>query len=173
MNATDSPPILNDYAIDQIAFRARAIGRKLGLSNEDIEDLQQELTLAVLDLVDRFEPDTASLPTFINSALDWVIRSRGRNDEPAMLDIDELDEVDEPVTNDPRCGEASLFDVIDQRIDVALAVQSMPADLQKICKLLTVYSIDEVCDRLKIGRVKFHSQLARIRAILSEFLNES
>ena len=161
-------PILNDYALEQIEFRARTIGRQQGLSQSDIEDLQQDLALAVLDLGDRFEPDTASHATFINSALDWVIQKRVRDEEPQPVDIDDLDEAEEPVTNDPRNGQMSFFDGINQAIDIADVIESMPPELREICTLLKSHSISEVCDHLEIGYAKLHRQVARIKQIFQE-----
>ena len=161
-------PILNNYALEQIEFRARTIARQQGLSQDDIEDLQQDLALAVLDLGDRFEPDTASHATFISSALDWVIQKRVRDEEPEPADVDDLDDEEEPVTNDPRNGEMSFFDVINQAIDIADVVESMPPELQEICTLLKSHSISEVCDHLEIGYAKLHRQVARIKQIFQE-----
>ena len=160
--------ILNDYALEQIEFRARTIGRQQGLSQDDIDDLQQDLALAVLELGDRFEPDTASHATFISSALDWVIQKRVRDDEQEPLDIDDLDEEEEPVTNDPRNGEMSFFDGINQAIDIADIIESMPSELREVCTLLKNHSVSEVCDHLGIGYAKLHRQMARIQRIFLE-----
>jgi len=172
MTATTYPNntqnILNDYAIDQIEFRARAIGRQQGLSLDDIEDLRQDLTLAVLDLGDRFEPDTASHATFISSVLDWVVQKRVRDEEPEPADVDDLDDEEEPVTNDPRNGEMSFFDGINQAIDIADVIESMPPELREICTLLKNHSVSEVCDHLGIGYAKLHRQVARIKQIFQE-----
>ena len=164
----DTINILNDYALEQIKFRARTIGRQQGLSQDDIEDLRQDLALAVLELGDRFEPDTASHSTFISSALDWVIQKRVRDEEPQPVDVYDLDEEEEPVTNDPRNGEMSFFDGINQAIDIADVIKSMPPELQEICTLLKSHSISEVCDHLGIGYAKLHRQMTRIRQIFQE-----
>jgi RNA polymerase sigma factor (sigma-70 family) len=69
-----------DYARKLIRFKARQLSRQLGFGPADEEDLRQDLLLHLLSQAKHFNPQRASLNTFINrvvsSGIALILRNR-------------------------------------------------------------------------------------------------
>jgi len=81
----------NEYAARLIKFKARQLSRRSGFSRTDRGDLEQDLWTDLIDRLPRYNPDKASLNTFIARVVERKVvtiiryhlaqmRSPGRNE---------------------------------------------------------------------------------------------
>lgn len=82
---------INQYAARLIKFKARQLARRSGFSRTDRGDLEQEMWVDLIDRLPRYDPDKASLNTFIARVVERKVvsilryhlaemRSPGRNE---------------------------------------------------------------------------------------------
>jgi len=91
---------INEYAARLIKFKARQLSRRSGFSRTDRGDLEQDMWTDLIDRLPRYNPDKASLNTFIARVVERKVvtilryhlaqmRSPGRNE--ASLNDQALD----------------------------------------------------------------------------------
>jgi len=83
MPTFDSQKIVTEYARTLIRVKAKQIVRRPGFSRSDQPDIEQELLVHLLCQAKHFDPNRASLNTFvarvIDSAVAMLVRDRGRS----------------------------------------------------------------------------------------------
>ena len=89
--------IVSEYARAAIRAKAARLSRLPGFQRRDQEDLEQELVVHLLVRLQGFEPERASINTFIDRVLDSAVRmelrrahrlKRGQGRRPESLDSD-------------------------------------------------------------------------------------
>ena len=84
---TTTPEPLDNYALQLIRRKARKLIKKNCFSRSDLEDIEQELTLAVLERWDRYDPAKMQPHSFVTMVVDHkaidLLRSHGRRKEQA------------------------------------------------------------------------------------------
>ena len=76
-------PFLDEYVMDQTRIRARDLAEKSNLPSDACEDIQQEMTIALLKARKRFNPAKAGMHTFACHVMDCF--SKVLNDLPKDL----------------------------------------------------------------------------------------
>jgi len=165
---------IDDYALERIDFRVRQLAGRFDLSQDDKEDLRQDMVVELLTALDRFDPDRSKRETFISRVLDKFVRYTARtlsthqrraSDSP--LGLEEVALGFQPVVNDPRDGQLNEQDRRQLRLDMAKAIARMPERLRRICRLLTEYSPAEAAERLGVCRQSIYRNIAEIRRHLA------
>ncbi len=175
---------LGSYAARQIRFRARQLIGRYGFTRDDREDLEQELALDLLRRLPRFDPERASLNTFVARVVDHAVAtiigrqkasSRGYRVSKISLDDHVRDdqgnespfsEVLDAAAYLRQTARGDFLTLEDQDRGIALAdaTRSLPCDLRKLCYLLANYSISEISQETGIPRSTLYGRIAEIRA---------
>jgi len=159
----------DEYMRSLIRSKARQLVGRFGFTSADREDIEQELALHLMERMAQFDPRRSSGSTFIDRISQHKIASmlRGRYAQrrdyrrSVSLDDDGTHQTIEPVT---RCQPRANPDLA---IDMAHALESLDAELRKVCKLLEHVSIAETARRLGLSRTQARSRIAKIRMLLT------
>ncbi len=177
-----SDAVLTAYAKSLIRFKAKQLSRKPGFTKTDQEDLEQELTAQLLARAHLFDPTRASANTFadrvIKSAIAMMLRDRRRQKRAAGFAAQSLERTfvaqDHGITSlRDALGFADLGrrlgkgDEETRRSELVVAVnqvlESLPPDLQNICRRLISGSLAEVARELEMSRHRLRHAIERIR----------
>lgn len=172
--------VFNEYAKSCIRVMARRLSQQKGFTRFDEEDLQQDLWLVLLREAKRFDPERASLHTFIDrvvrAAGGMIARRRHRQKRAAggrivSLEQQELSEDGETGSSlSHRISEADLA----RRIGVvrrtaaseqefANALDSMPQKIRDVCLLVMDGTITSAARELGWPRSQACKALALAR----------
>jgi len=179
--------VLTRYARSLIRFKARQLIRRPGFSRADQEDLEQDLWAAVLTQAANFDPERASLNTFINRVVNTtvaiILRERRRLKRAEGLRARSLDD---PSSRDERGNvpAATLCESDDRRRshdrshdtscrpDIADAVQQalqqMPAHLQDICRRVMGASPTSVARDMDTSRRQLRKALNEAKSYFQD-----
>src|SRR5690606_9552561 len=112
--------VLTDYAKNLIEFKARQLSLRRDFCRSDREEIQQELWLAVVGQADRFDPERASLDTFIdrvvNTAVAMILRDRERQVRAQGFRTQSLDAVSSNDRTKQPLAAKSAEDDLDRRL---------------------------------------------------------
>lgn len=174
-----SDVVLAPYAQKLIKHKARQICQHVGCTACDREDIEQQLAVWLCQQAPKFDPARASLNTFVNrvvnSAVRIVLRNRRRLKRSTDEVVRSLDgttptshEAVPPVLTadlDRRLGTETCSEIeqLEQREAMAVALDSMPADLADICRRLMEGSVASVAHDLGISRRQVRNALDRSR----------
>lgn len=178
--------VLTDYAKNLIKFKARQLTRRRDFQTAELEDLQQELWLALIKAAQRFDPAKASLDTFIdrvvNKAVAMLVRTRQRKRNGITQRMPSLsDERTSPdgrteplaatISHDDlarRTGTEPIDEthVAETTEAVTAALQRMPADLRDVCRRLMGGTVTSVARDLGMSRRQVRNRLQNARPYL-------
>lgn len=182
-NAHGKEFVLTDYAKNLIEFKARQLSRRREFGKADREEIQQELWLAVVSQADRFDPERASLDTFIdrvvNTAVAMILRDRERQKRANGFRTQSLDVGGEEgdssktrlaakITEDDhhrRLGTERRDEIADreQAEAVAAALSHMPPEVNEVCRRVMGGSISSAAEELNTSRRQIRNSLAAAR----------
>lgn len=181
---------LTEYALEVAHHKARQLVGKAGYTQDDIEDIEQDLILDLLERLPKFDPSKAKYSTFITRLVERKISKLLRDRLAEIRDYrrvacslnDEIDfGDDEPPAqrvstvsqsdHDRRTGNNTLpaVELIDLRCDIETALKQLPAELRGVAEMLAEMPIAVVARKLGIPRATFYdNQLAQIRAAFED-----
>jgi RNA polymerase sigma-70 factor (ECF subfamily) len=161
---------IDDYALARIDYRVRQLWLQFDLSEEDQEDLRNDMVVELLQAMKRFDPTKAKRETFINRVLDrfvlYFMRQRcTQNRRPcdSPLGYEDIAPGFQPCGNDPGEGGMSEQALDDLRLDLEPVISQLPERDQQVARLLMVYSSSEVAKRIGVHRCSMSRIIARIR----------
>jgi RNA polymerase sigma-70 factor (ECF subfamily) len=172
---------INEYAQRLIKKTARMLVGKAGLTNSDVEDLEQELTLELLKRLPGFDPARAALNTFVTVVIrahakkileqrSCKMRDCGR--EAFSLNEDTHDGRERWVErgdfvsreeDDRRLGARSERDRRDMVLDVNAVLSRLPEDVRKLCELVKTVTVSEAARRLGMPESTASKRLRDLR----------
>jgi hypothetical protein len=168
VNPPSSPESILKRAEGQVKYRTSI----LKLSQEDQEDLRQEMRLALLQAAPRFDPDKGNLDTFIDRILRQSIGDAMRQAElEEQLPLESLDLLEvglEPTVNEVHQGELDEVGHIDLQLDIQGILSSLPEDIQTIGFALLTDSPSEIRRRFGHSRNFMSKAITLIREALHE-----
>jgi len=154
---------IDPYAARLIRIKARQLIGKAGFTRSDLEDIEQELTLDLLERLPRYDPARASRRTFIARIIDHKVarlleyRCAARRDPRRMEcslhapvtgeggDTAELWATMEGVN--PRPTRAS-----DLAMDLETVLNGLPPRIRRICAYSPDWTAQEIADELGVSR---------------------
>ena len=171
------------YAKKVIECKARQLVGQAGLSESDVEDLQQEMWADLLRRLTWFESDRAKAKTFIarvvSHRVSAILRHRsgmgrdyqrnagslseetedadGRMVERAQLITEDAHDLRTGVETRPALEQMELVS------DVGTVLASLPAPLREFCELLKTESMSSAARKLGISRREARARLDAIR----------
>lgn len=186
-----SKDFLNDYARTLIRVKARQLSRRKDFSDCEAEDIQQDLILHILAKLDRFDPNRASLNTFlatvVNSAVAMMVRSRSRikRNGGAGVETMSLEQIVDLCDGTAKSIGATLSEadakrrrggrflsgeeMVEMSMDVQSVLRNLPESLQQVCHLLMTETQSEV---LRLSGLT-HRQLAIAKRRIREQFEKS
>lgn len=184
---------LTPYLTALIEVKARQLVGKTGYTQDDIKDIEQDLTQDLLERLPNFDPTKASLNTFADRVVgrricnlmrdrqagirDWRLEAFSLN---AEIETDEgsierhefisQDEVDLRTGryNRPSAERAYL------QMDLDAVIAGLPPELRRVAEMLMTQTVAEVARELGIPRGSFRDRyLAQLReAFATKRLND-
>jgi RNA polymerase sigma factor (sigma-70 family) len=182
-------PLLTDYARSLVKFKARQLARQCGFGPSERDDLEQELWLALVSQADRYDPERASLDTFIdrvvNTAAGMPARSRSRlkrapGDGALSLETTKVPirgQVQKPLARflcdadlTRRTGTVPTDEVAlrENAEAIAHALAAMPGPMRDVCRLVMRGSISSAARRLRTSRRRVRGLLRAARPYFEE-----
>lgn len=184
MDANQKRYELSDYARTCIHHKARQLVGKAGHTEDDIEDIEHDLTLDLLERLPKFDPAKAALNTFVARCVDHKVSQLLRHRQMEMRDyqrkacslndevkVDEEELAERHTTlsqdeHDLRIGKHArpAGERADLQLDVAAVLADLPLELREVAEMLTTMSISEVARYLGMPFTTFYeTHLAKLR----------
>ena len=179
--------------LDPEAFRIirrkalQLIGRA-GVTRDDREDIEGDLTLHVLEQLAKFDPSRGKIGAFVNRVVENkaadLIDSRCaarrdyrhdlcslsdpiQNGEDTTVSIEDI--VDQDAVRSQRGhSELSLEEQVARKIDLERALARLSPELQDLCRRLMRATVSEVAAALGVPRTTLYGPLKRIRETFEE-----
>ncbi len=185
LNNKSHSVVCSNFTQSLIRIKAKQVARRADFSVSDQDDIEQELALHLLTHIEKFDPERASLNTFITRVVDCGVSMllRKRQSKKRMPG-DEASVVSLEVPIDQPCGPpVSQGDVItsvdldrrtlgrsrnekedfDTESSLGTAIESLPTELQLICQTLKLQSRSHAARTLGISRRQLSKQIELIR----------
>ena len=176
---------INDYAEELIHHKTRQLVGKAGFTEDDIEDLEQEMRLDLWGRLPKFDPNKATYNTFVSRLVERKISNLIRHRKREIRDYrcedcslhvivesgdsdNEKVECIETVTQDEhdfRWGRYNrpAEDRLDLCLDISMVISKLPAELRRVAKLLQAMSITEASRELGMPRSTFYDRISQLR----------
>lgn len=162
-SAPPPTPELNERMLAVIEHRATRLAEVFHLSEDDLDDARQEITLAVLRAMRRYKPALASPETFADRVatkqyIKLAKRIRRDREREAAPDTYAVNASVDP-TSEAR-------NPIDTKLDLDAAMATLPRHLRLIAEDLKTKKPGEIAAAMGVHRSTVHRAIARIRAHL-------
>jgi RNA polymerase sigma-70 factor (ECF subfamily) len=164
----DSNIVFNRLAQQVIRRKARLLIGRAGFTNQDREDIEQELALRVLQSLDRFDPEQAQLDVFITTIVERAVagmlreRLAKKRNGGAVQSLDQVrqkaGDSEDPV--DPRLSHEQRTDLAS---DLAYLLARLPDDLRDLAERLKSQSLSQAARDLGVPRTTLQRQVQRLR----------
>jgi len=161
--------LIDDYALARIDYRVGRLARAFRLSEEDADDLRQEMAAELLKANGRYDPTRSRRNTYVTRTLDRYyrhvarrLRNRQRHEAMKPTPMSAMKNF-RPVVNDPGSGELSEQERTELRIDQTGILDSMPARLRRFFVAMKVYLPREAADFLGVHPSTVYRAIAEIR----------
>ncbi len=179
--------VVTEYVKALIQVKARQLCRRSDFNANEREDIEQELLLAVLQQIERFDSTRASLKTFldriVSRAAAMLLRSRkrqkrGNGMQPLSLESDctigdDLKSLSNTVSSKDvanRLGTLSEDSIarLEQTEAIDVAMAKMPERLRDICRRLMSGTVASVARELGISRHQVRQAIDEARHYFEE-----
>ena len=157
---------------ERIDFHIAYAIRKHQVLEREVEDLRQDLIVAIFVRGQKFDPALSAWATFLNNVIELELRQfrlkkRWRKHQ-AFEDIDEIEEEDHPMTNFYPTYELNEIERHAFFGEIQTVIDALPENLQQICRLLRFHSKAETAERLRMLTGTLARQIKKIRLLLEE-----
>lgn len=179
---------IDDYAVQLIKYKARQLVGRVGFTESDREDLEQEMVLDLLRRLPKFDPKRAGRNTFIARIVEHKVATIIEAQKAGMRDYrlcscslnDRLEDeegrsIERMETIDQedylrRTGKLSrpMSELRNLSIDLRSAVQTLPPELRELCKRLQTESVTEISRDTGILRGTIYESIKKLRAIFED-----
>lgn len=179
---------IDDYAVRIIKYKARQLVGRVGFTESDRQDLEQEMVFDLLRRLPKFKPERAQRNTFIARVVEHKVATiieaqkagmrdyrlcpcslndRFENEEGGSVErIDTINQDDYL----QRTGNLSrpISDLRGLSIDVRSAVENLPPELRDLCKRLQVESVTEISRDTGIPRGTIYESIKKLRTLFED-----
>jgi RNA polymerase sigma factor (sigma-70 family) len=155
------PRGLDPQISELIRHKVKRLVGNYGFRRDDVEDLQQELTMHVVKALKRYDATRASVHTYADRIVSSKIASIVAKATAQKRDPSKLRRLDDQ--DDDVLGSRSLTqDQLDLAADVRVAVSCLPVDLLRFARLFETYSESEIVRRTGVTRQRVRTIRRRI-----------
>lgn len=170
--------VIDDYAKELIRIKALQLIGKGGFTESDREDIEQELTLDLLERLPQYNPERASEHTFMARVVDHKIarlierrtaakRDRTRTVVSLSRPVDADEGRQEPlaatVEEGGRGTHVSEARLRDLALDLTEVLGGLPKQLRTLCELLSEGDIREAAEEMGVTRRTIYRWIERAR----------
>ncbi len=179
---------IDDYAVRIIKYKARQLVGRVGFTESDRQDLEQEMVFDLLRRLPKFKPERAQRNTFIARVVEHKVATiieaqkagmrdyrlcpcslndRFENEEGGSVErIDTINQDDYL----QRTGNLSrpISDLRGLSIDIRNAVEKLPPELRDLCKRLQVESVTEISRDTGIPRGTIYESIKKLRTLFED-----
>lgn len=171
---------LNDYALKLIYHKARQIVGKAGYTQDDVDDIEQELALDLLRRLPKFDPARATYNTFVARLVERKISNLIRHRTQEVRDYrrevcslnDDIDVGEDApkqrlvtINQDEHDRRSGKYKREDMQLDIAAVLAELSPELRQAGELLMTMPVAQVAATLGVPRSTFYeSHLAPLRA---------
>jgi RNA polymerase sigma-70 factor (ECF subfamily) len=179
---------IDDYAVQIIRYKARQLVGRVGFTESDRQDLEQEMMFDLLRRLPKFKPERAQRNTFIARVVEHKVATiieaqkagmrdyrlcscslsdRFENEEGGSVErIDTINQDDYL----QRTGKLSrpISDLRGLSIDVRSAVEKLPPELRELCKRLQIKSVTEISRDTGIPRGTIYESIKKLRTLFED-----
>ena len=179
---------IDDYAVRIIKYKARQLVGRVGFTESDRQDLEQEMVFDLLRRLPKFKPERAQRNTFIARVVehkvatiieaqkagmrDYRLCSCSLNDRFENEEGGSVERIDTINQDDylQRTGKLSrpISDLRGLSIDVRSAVEKLPPELRELCKRLQTESVTEISRDTGIPRGTIYESIKKLRALFED-----
>lgn len=146
-------------AVREILLRkARRLVGRAGLRRQDEEDVTQELTLRLLERLDRYDPARGTWPAFARCVIERLGNNLTRDRRAAKRDGGQHAPLPGEVPA-PAGGDAG-----DLARDVAGVLAGLPDDLRRAAELVMIGTVAEAARALGVSTSTVYARLRELRA---------
>ena len=173
---------IDDYAAKLCKLKSIQLIGKLGITIDDLPDIEQEIMIEIVTKLPDFDPEKANKKTFIRMLIDRKIadllqirKAAKRGYENLILSLNTEFEDDDGNTSEfideinqddyfLRNGKSSRtnLDDLELSFDVVTIVGMLPENLRKICCLLSENTKTETARILGISKKKLYADIEKI-----------
>ena len=177
---------IDEYAVQIIKFKAKQLVGRVGLTDSDREDLEQEMILDLLQRLPKYNPDRAQRNTFIARVVEHKIATIIEARKAGLRDYRLCNCSLNERLEDEEGGSVERMETIDQEdylrltgglsrstaelrdlsIDVRQAIEKLPPELRELCRRLGVDTITELSRDTGVPRGTIYESLKKLRANL-------
>jgi RNA polymerase sigma factor (sigma-70 family) len=148
-----------------------AVKRRL-IRAQEVDDLQQDIIIALFIRVNDFNPNLAAWSTFINVVIEseikqFRLRKRWQKHQE-FISVHELEDDEHPLINFYPTYELNDQEPLVFLGEIRSVIATLPEELQKLCQLLLIDSKTNIVERLHISSVTFYREIEKIRLFLGE-----
>ena len=172
---------IDEYAVHLIRFKAKQLVGRVGFTESDRHDLEQELMLDLLRRLPRFNPDRAQRNTFIARVVEHKISTIIEFQEAGMRDYRLCCSLNDRF-EDGEGGSIELEEYLHRTgklsspeneppsltINIEEAIKQLPPELRKLCKRLETENVSEISRDTGIPRGTIYDSIKKIRAIFED-----
>jgi len=179
---------IDDYAVRIIRYKARQLVGRVGFTESDRQDLEQEMIFDLLRRLPKFKPERAQRNTFIARVVehkvatiieaqkagmrDYRLCSCSLNDRFENEEGGSVERIDTINQDDylQRTGKLSrpISDLRGLSIDVRSAVEKLPPELRELCKRLQVESVTDISRDTGIPRGTIYESIKKLRSLFED-----
>jgi len=179
---------IDDYAVRIIRYKARQLVGRVGFTESDRQDLEQEMVFDLLRRLPKFKPERAQRNTFIARVVehniatiieaqkagmrDYRLCSCSLNDRFENEEGGSVERIDTINQDDylQRTGKLSrpISDLRGLSIDVRSAVEKLPPELRELCKRLQIESVTDISRDTGIPRGTIYESIKKLRALFED-----
>ena len=176
------------FAFRHVSFKARHLIGTYGFTENDIDDIKQELLLDLLERIDDFDPEKGTPATFVARIVERRIANMIRYKTQELRDYRRVScSLDERVRDESgrmvyrystisseevrrRMGRSyrSEYEEVEIRLDNETVLDSLPSELQRTAELMRHHSMKETADILRVHRSTVYFRILRLRDFFYE-----
>ena len=177
---------IDEYAVQIIKFKAKQLVGRVGLTDSDREDLEQEMILDLLQRLPKYNPDRAQRNTFIARVVEHKIATIIEARKAGLRDYRLCNCSLNEHLEDEECGSVERMETIDQEdylrltgklsrstaelrdlsIDVRQAIEKLLPELRELCRRLGIDTVTELSRDTGVPRGTIYESLKKLRANL-------
>jgi len=179
---------LTDYALELVHHKAWQLVGKAGYTQDDVDDIKQDMIVDLLERLPKFDPAKATYNTFVARLVERKICNLLRDRQAEMRDHrrevcslnEEIDTgEDEPVQRlttisqdeqDIRTGKYArpAEERAHLQLDMDSVLDGLPPELRQVAEMLQTKSVSEVARELGIPRRTFREKhLMQLRDVFA------
>lgn len=168
-----SEPVRRENLLDSFAKRltckkARMLVGKYGFTSSDRDDIEQELTLDLLQRSPKFDPQRCTARKFVvwvvRKKLYHLIRARLRDKRRKVFGGKSVECLSKNIeVGRPRGGDCDEAVQRELALDVRSVLEQLPRSLRDVAERLQFDSISQVARDLGVPRSTLRSMLKKIR----------